>query len=398
MIPTRPALLPRMRGKVTAQHAMNGVLLVVIIAACQKKADQRGGTAASLDSAKGGEWDRMAAMAKHLDSARDANAGRDPCGLVTRQEAEVYLGPLAHDPYRSGTNLKGDPDGGSCVYRAPSGQSIVVTPDWSNGKMTMKLNNMGQKMAAIVLPDESGKADTLGGEWDDIAWTGPADLLVLKGDVSLDVDVSGSKAGIAGAAKLADDAFPRIDKPLAYDGAKPATDAPGPVVSARAPCAVFPRKDVEVVLGPLTSDPVNENNTCVFNLPRNPSYLTRVSVEVDWSGGFKQMSEQLWAAHEAMGGFTAKIHPGGTDAIHSDTGVQKQIAKLETATGAKVNQDAIFLKTDTTGQPPGPWDEAALIVGGEFAAVKKDVYMSVDLRLFPIEKARSLVTIGMTHF
>ncbi len=215
---------------------------------------------------------------------------------------------------------------------------------------------------------------------------------------SIDVDVSGSKAGIVGAAKLADAAFPRITKPLAYDGAKPAADAPGPLVSARPPCAVFPRKDVEAVLGPLTGDPVNDGNMCEFNLPRGPSYLTQVSVNVQWSGGFKQMSQELWAAHEAMGGFTAKIHPGGTDAVRSDTGVQRQIAKLETLTGAKVNQDAIFLKTDTTGQPPGPWDEAALIVGGEFAAVKKDVYMSVDLRLFPIEKARSLIAVGMTHF
>jgi hypothetical protein len=266
--------------------------------------------------------------------------------------------------------------------------------------LTMKLNSMVRKMAAIVVPDESGKADTLGGEWDDIAWTGPADLLVLKGDVSLDIDVSGSRAGIAGAAKLADAAFPRIDKPLVYDGSKPAADAPGPAIAAREPCEVFPRKDVETVLGPLTGDPVNDDNThaCVFNLPRNPSYLRRVSVTVLWSGGFKQMSEELFAAGAAMGSFGAMIHPGGIEAMRGDTGVQKGIAKLEAATGAKVNQDAMFLKTDTTGQPPGPWDEAAMIVGGEFAAVKKDVYMSVSLQLFPIAKARSLITVGMTHF
>lgn len=344
--------------------------------------------------------DAAATSSGSQTSAMPANGPRDPCGLVTRQEAEVYLGPLEHDPYRSSPDLKADPAGESCAYRAPTGQSIVITPNWTNGKMVMKLNAMGAKMASIVLPDASGNADTLGGEWDDISWTSPGDLFVLKGDVSLDVDVSGSRAGVVGAAKVADDAFPRVDKPLAYDGSKPSLDAPGPVVATREPCSVFPRKDVEAVLGPLTGDPVNQGTACVFNLPRNSMFLSYVSVEVQWSGGFKRMSRELWAARDATGGFAAKITPGGggTDAMRADTGVQKQIGRMDARTGAKVNQDAIFLKTDTTGQPKGPWDEAAVVAGGEFAAVRKDVYMAVDLRLFPVEKARSLVTIGMSQF
>ena len=374
----RPPLAARLLGPVV----LVGALIVI---GCQAERG-RSGSSTGHDSASG-------------PLARAANVRRDPCGLVTRQEVEGYLGPLAHDPYRSSTDLKGDPNGSSCVYRTAGGQSIVIAPDWSTGKMTMQINRMGPKMGALILPDESGKADTLGGEWDDIAWIGPGDLFVLKDDVSVDVDVSGSRAGVVGAAKLANDAFPRITKPLVYDGAAPAADAPGPVVAAREPCAVFPRKDVEGVLGPLAGDPVNDpNGGCVFNLAHSLNYLTRVTVEVLWAGGYKKMNRELFAAHQATGGFAAKITPGGTDAIHADTGVQKQIGKLETATGAKVNQDAVFLKTDTSGQPPGPWDEAAVIVGGEFAAVKQDVYMSVDLRLFPIEKARSLVTIGMTHF
>jgi hypothetical protein len=345
-----------MRGVtvVARATAIGAVVGAVVVMACQKKADQNG----------------TVSVPARADAPPVASTSHDPCGLVAQPEAEVYLGPLAHAPYRSATDLKGDPDGTACVYRAPGGRNIVVTPNWRDGKMTMKLYSAGQKMAAVVLPDESGAADTLGGEWDDMAWTVPGALVVLKDDVSISVDVSGSKAGIVGAAKLADDAFPRIGKPLAYNGAAAAGDAPGPVVSPRDPCAVFPRTEVEAVLGQLAGDPVSVNNTCVFNLPPHSSYLTRVSVEVIWSGGFTTMSRELWAAHQATGGFTAKI-PGGTDGG--------------------------FLKTDTAGQPPGPWDEAAVIVGGEFAAVRKDVYMSVDLRLFPIDKARRLVAVGMTH-
>lgn len=374
------------------------LLLGAALAACHKAADRRANSPPA-DSAAGGLLGKLAAMARHDDSASAANAGRDPCALVTRQEAEVYLGPLARDPYRGTTDLAGNPRGRFCVYRTPVGRSILITPDWTDGKLTMKMNSFGQKMMSSVLTDESGKADTLGGEWDDVAWTG-GDLIVLKGDVSLDIDVSGSKAGVLGAAKLAEAALPRIAKPLAYDGTKAADGAPGALVAPRDPCSLFPRKDVEAVVGPLTGDPehvTQGNEGCVFKLPPNPSYLREITVKVLWKGGFKEMNQLLWAAHQVNSSFTNKIMPGGTDAARRDTGMQRGIAKLEQATGAKVNQDKLFTKADTGAQGDGPWDDAAIVAGLEFVAVKKDVMMTLDLRLFSLEKARALVTVGLSH-
>lgn len=392
----------RPRARPVGPHAYRTVtcaLLVAMAPGCRKAAD-RTASAPPVGAGDTGFIARLGAMARHDDSAKAANADRDPCALVTRQEAEVYLGALARDPYRSTRgDLAGDPNGKFCVYRTSVGRSIIITPHWTDGKLTMRMANMGQNMMGKVLTDESGQADTLGGDWDAISWMGN-DLYVLKGDVSIDVDVGGSKAGVVGASKLAQQAMPRIAKPLAYDGAKAAIGAPGALVAARDPCLLFPRKEVEAVLGPLASDPVRTkggNDGCVFNLPPGSSMLRYVTAEVQWSGGFKTMNQWLSAAHQTTTSFTNKITPGGTEGMQRDSGVQRQIAKLGQAIGGTVNQDKLFLKTDTTGQVGGPWDDAIVLLGNEFMAVKKDVFMSVDLRLFPLEKARGLVAVAMNR-
>jgi hypothetical protein len=43
------------------------------------------------------------------------------------------------------------------------------------------------------------------------------------------------------------------------------------------------------------------------------------------------------------------------------------------------------------------WDEAAVLTGVKFAAVKKDVYVQMDLRLLGEAKARALVSKAMSR-
>jgi hypothetical protein len=78
----------------------------------------------------------------------------------------------------------------------------------------------------------------------------------------------------------------------------------------------------------------------------------------------------------------------------ADRDAMEQMRKVMGALGASTNQGSMTLKTDTTSLQ-GPWDEAALLAGIGFMAVKKDVSMSMDLRLLGLDKAKALVTKAM---
>jgi hypothetical protein len=45
----------------------------------------------------------------------------------------------------------------------------------------------------------------------------------------------------------------------------------------------------------------------------------------------------------------------------------------------------------------GPWDKAAVLTGLTFAAVKKDVFIQMDLRLLGEPKAKALVAKAMSR-
>src|SRR5438105_2452451 len=64
---------------------------------------------------------------------------RDPCILVSRHEAEQFLGRLAADPYRIDEEGKPTGSGKNCLYIAADGRSIVVSPLYSGGKAAMKI-------------------------------------------------------------------------------------------------------------------------------------------------------------------------------------------------------------------------------------------------------------------
>ena len=174
---------------------------------------------------------------------------KDPCILVSRAEAEKVIGPLAGDPYRSTQEGKPEPTGAFCFYRGANGHSITVHPEYRGGKASLKMMSAMGGMASQAMRDRSHEADLVEGDWDDQRWTPPGQLTVLKGDVLIEVDVAGADSKPKSAGVLADAAVKRLPKPLAYDGARAAARAPGPLVAPRDPCSLVPEAEVMEDLG-----------------------------------------------------------------------------------------------------------------------------------------------------
>jgi len=137
---------------------------------------------------------------------------RDPCSLITRQEAESVVGPLLIPQYRTG----GDgplayPTGPNCGYYTAGHHVVVVTPHWRRGKTEVALNNgIGSLISAVSGSTEGQSADTLEGPWDQAAMSLDGRLMLLKGDRALEIAYRGSSTNESGALKLARIAVPRL--------------------------------------------------------------------------------------------------------------------------------------------------------------------------------------------
>jgi hypothetical protein len=348
-----------------------------------------------------------------LDKSNPYANLKDPCVLVSRAEAEKYLGPLMADPYRVGSDKKPSPTGGACLYRATSGQSIKIAPTYSGGQMSMKMFRMTGSMTNQVLVDESGQADTLEGDWDDVR-VDFGTLHALKGDVMIEVDANNSRVGAFGAGALADIALTRLPHPLSYDGARAAEHAPGPLVAPRNPCSLVTKEEAAAILGPLVGEPTSSASSCTFPIKNPLGPLANgpmpVVLQVEWSGGYEALANAKRTTATVMekvggnmemaqgqvggpGGDKLERKAAGDQASAVDSDLEK-MRKIMGALGASTEQGSLKLKTDTTSLK-GPWDEAAILAGISFIAVKKDVSMAMDLRLLGEEKAIALVTKAM---
>lgn len=355
---------------------------------------------------------QMAQKQEELDKTNPYGKLRDPCILVSRAEAEKVMGPLMADPYRVGGDKKPDPDGSACLYRSATGQNVKIEPTYSGGQMAMKMYRMTGSLTNQVLVDESGQADTLDGDWDDVR-VDLGMLHALKGDVMIEVDANSSKIGAFGAGQLADIAIKRLPHPLDYDGAKAAERAPGPLVAPRDPCTLVTKEEAAAILGPLVGEPTSTPTSCTFPI-RNPlgplaNGPMPVVLQVEWTGGYEALAGakrstasvmqnvggNLPMAHGQVGGSGTKLESKGvgdqSEAVDSDL---EKMRKIMGAMGASTEKGSLQLKTDTTSLK-GPWDEAAVLAGISFIAVKKDVSMAMDLRLLGEDKAVALVTKAM---
>jgi hypothetical protein len=156
-----------------------------------------------------------------LDSLRNAGGapaepapqGPDPCGLLTRAEAEAVLGPLVVPPYRSAGNAPlFDAYGESCSYFTGNGhRALTIMPIWSQGQMTFRMAaGMGAVAANATGLEEGMAADTLEGPWDNVMQDMHGMLRFLKGDRMLEVTWVTSSTDRAGALRLAAAAVGRL--------------------------------------------------------------------------------------------------------------------------------------------------------------------------------------------
>jgi hypothetical protein len=339
--------------------------------------------------------DQQVRLAHVIDSLRQASgaggaAGRDPCALVSRAEAEAVLGALRHDPYR--VDQSGDPAaaGGACRYEAMTGRHLVMDVTFDGALIGMRAINLGAAIASPVFGSDSAQLAALHGHWDEARLL-PGHLMARKADAMVDLDYQGSGGGLAGAGRLADIALARFAAPLAYDGAAAARTAPGPLVTPRDPCSLVPRPDAEAILGTLAGDPTADGqDACTYTLAARRGIAGQsVQLAVQWRNGFAALDEARQTA-------TLVERHLGVAALMTDSGADSAMQHLQgmmQAQGVGTQMGPGGLRSDSA--VAGPWDEASLVEGLTFNAVKRDVMLSVDLRTVPYAQAKALVAAAM---
>jgi hypothetical protein len=338
---------------------------------------------------------KMAAAQDSIDKTNPYHELDDPCILVTRAEVEKYIGPLRADPWRQDTK---------CVYSAASGRSIGIDVSFSGGKMAMKMMRGVGGLTNLAIADESGKADTLDGDWDQVRW-GYGSLSALKGDVMVEVDVEASDVGPVGAADLANIALKRLPSPLHYSSG--GAHQPAPLVEPRDACSLVTKDEASAILGKLIGDPTSDEHGCTYTVPsplREGSTMP-VYLRVQWTGGFYDFGQEKEASGMAQKSFIGPLMDGSgvgqlEEKAKTDTEAKATLERMRSTVsgmgGPAMKDGSVEFKTDTT-VTGGSWDEAAVLSGFTFAAVKKDVFMKMDLRLVGETKVKALVAKAMSR-
>jgi hypothetical protein len=134
---------------------------------------------------------------------------KPPCSLLTRAEAEAVLGPLVVEPYRSSSEwpplVHGD--GHACAYFTAGHHVFVLSPTWSGGGESFKLEKGIGGLIGVVAPQENV---VFKGPWDKAQVGIEGQLQFLKGDRLLSVYYLTSSTDRRGAVKLAAQAIQRM--------------------------------------------------------------------------------------------------------------------------------------------------------------------------------------------
>ena len=134
----------------------------------------------------------------------------DPCSLLTKAEVEAVIGPLSAEPYRSSSNWPplAHGKGFACAYFTPGHHVFVVSPTWSGGGDSFKIEKGIGGLVGIVVPKE--EMTVMKGPWDaaQVGMTGA--LQFLKGEKLLEVHYRTSRATRGDAIKLAATAMKRF--------------------------------------------------------------------------------------------------------------------------------------------------------------------------------------------
>lgn len=316
-------------------------------------------------------------------SASDTGSAdeHDPCSLLDPKDVEAVLGaPLATAPFRTTGGAPSD-DGGQCAYEDAHFHRIVVDVDWDGATMSWKMLgnlqsmvNQGPTKGMLHLADGSDIAGT----WDEARVQGCCEFATLLGDQGVTIDASDSSIGIPAAAKLADAALERLDKPLPIDG----NGGVGPARTYEAahrpqhrdPCSFLTRAEAEAIIGALSADPKANGDSCEYdrtiagpmgNLP------AQLVIYAHWAFGYQELRENASIRQGFVQGFSAGL-PGG-----------KKVA-------AALSGGAL---------PASPYWEVAYAGAtraGGLAAVKNDVIIGVDGLAVPREQMLAVLEKAMS--
>jgi hypothetical protein len=137
--------------------------------------------------------------------------GRDPCSVLTREEAEAVLGKLVVAPLRTRERTPlADPAGKSCAYLTPGHRALVLTPTWEYGHIDLKAARMVGGIVRQVADLPGIEGDTLEGPWDDAVVDLEGELLLRKGGRALGIRYQVSSTDASGAIRLAKPALQRL--------------------------------------------------------------------------------------------------------------------------------------------------------------------------------------------
>jgi len=336
---------------------------------------------------------------------RSPASNSDPCTLVSQAEAERYLGPLAHAPYRVNEQGEPVPSGNKCKFIAANGRYITVDVSWQAGKTSFNMIALGAQASGHVFTEQNGKTDTLEGTWDDARWVVPGSFFAVKGDVLVITDVSASRAGLAGAADLSSKALGRVAHPLAYDGAKAIAGAPKPRATGDA-CALLTAAEIGAIAGAVQGAPApkgtGKQTSCTYQVHASSGTIA-LTLDVQWNEGFAQFAGQKTSSGAAMNqqkGLTAAEGKTGSgtkkvamdpNSAQNDPNMQQMMSglqKMAAQQGVQMN-GAGGIVHDTLVS--GPWAEGAILAGSALVAVKNDVEVSLPLTGITVAQAKQLM-------
>lgn len=321
--------------------------------------------------------EQSVATASNTDSSNTGSSDEhDPCSLLDPKEAEAALGsPLATPPFRTTAGSPSE-NGEQCAYEDAQFHRIVVDVDWDGATFAWKMMgniqsmiNQGPTKGMLHLADGSD----LAGTWDEARVQGCCTFATLLGDQGVTIDAEDSRVGIAAAAKLADAALKRLEKPLAIDGnggVGPARDyeaAHRP--KRRDPCSLLTRAEAEAIIGPLSADPQASGDSCEYDRTVDgPMGKMREALQIEarWTFGYQELNQNVSMLQGFAKGFTAGM-PSGKNIEAALRGGQL---------------------------PASPYWEAAYAGGtraGGLAAVKNDVMIGVDGLAVPREQTLSVL-------
>ncbi|HKT08505.1 MAG TPA: hypothetical protein VJR24_11460 [Gemmatimonadaceae bacterium] len=368
--------------------------------------------------------------------ARSRAKSQDPCTLVSAAEAAPYVGTLIIPPYRATQDNKPATDGAACVYRGTNARVFVVTPNWTGGQMmgrVMQLPNAVGKELAKGAPGMDSLTNRISqqgipGPWDQATFMPTGMLTAVRGQTSIEVDVSGASGQKSDAVAIATIAMGRVGHPLSYDGANAVSMVPAPKPHPPNACDLVPRAEIEAAIGPLSAPPVGDSTgaECTYQVS-TPEGSRSYPVAFTWEDGGHayNMQKHMMAMMGSMLGTPTStpldtLKPTGNvgammgalmkmaasagkpsgpsplDTMKPTAANMKSAMRIaSTPTTAPGAVTTVGFTTDTTLQ--GPWDGASLLHGTQLIAVRNDVMIAMSLETADYVKAKALLATICTH-